>query len=160
MGLPASDLNTESLNMKRGRRGTHQEARRGGRGAGRGDRRQAVELRLRAAAARARGEGGEMVWEEARLEGALYRVERGAEGRARRWCGRNGRRPLMAAAEARWRHGGGVSGKGDDAVSAAARVVEPLLGKWRSGRGRGGRDWRRWTAAHLGKKGRGGAGGR
>jgi hypothetical protein len=60
-------------------------------------------------------------------QAAFYRAERGAEGAPRWWGGRNSRRPLKAAAEAWWRCGGGVSGREDDAVSAAARVVEPLL---------------------------------
>jgi hypothetical protein len=57
----------------------------------------------------------------------------------------------MAAAEAQWRRGAGVSVRGDDAVSAATRVAEPLLSKWRSGRGRGSqrRTWGRRGDAGL-----------
>jgi hypothetical protein len=43
--------------------------------------------------ARARGDGGEVVWEEARLGFAFYRVEGEGEGRLRRW----GQVPAVAA---------------------------------------------------------------
>jgi hypothetical protein len=80
--LPASDFDGNNSKMKHGTSRTYLGTWDGGRRDGEGDQGGgtpvAAELRSRPVCAR--GDGGEVVREEARLEGALYRVERGAEG--------------------------------------------------------------------------------